>query len=411
MTLDRISLRSLAPWALVALAAACGGGGDGPASDGAGAAPDQGGGRSLSGGGPAGLSPHAEDQALARIDCAAASHEFGTLWQGAVVTHEFEFAAAGDTDLVIADYRPDCGCTVARLETLNADGTRAPYALKTPVPAGTRFALATSFDTAGREGHQTKTVRVYANVTGGAFELAFSADIKPLVHVVPLVGSIRDASVLERRELDFTLTGASGKPYRVTPLRLGLPDQLKVTAVPIEPEPDGRAVHWKVHAVLEPGMPEGIRSYEIQLQTDIEYDAAPPGPDGAPQPFVARAILSAVIAGLVTVEPQNLSFGMVAADETVARTLTVRSHDPAFELPEPTWEIKPHKEGASAALATTLHATARRAANGRDWELELLLDGLAADVPRSFLGRLVIATGHPRKPQLEVTLSGMRRGS
>ena len=134
-------------------------------------------------------------------------------------------------------------------------------------------------------------------------------------------------------------------------------------------------------------------------------------PDGKPQPFIAKAMLSAVIAGLVSVEPQNLNFGLVGGEETVARTLTLASHDPAFELPEPTWELKPYKEGASEAFAKTLQVTVRRAANGSDWELELLLDGLSADVPRSFYGRLVIATGHPKEPRLEVTLSGLRRGS
>jgi len=434
MSLVRRPFRLLLPWALAALVG-CGGGspaastgGDEPAATSpaetgspAAGADERGASRELveAGSGsdapPAAPlpDPPAQDEPLAQILSTAAHHDFGRVWQGAEVTHEFQFTAGGDTDLVIQDFRPDCGCTVAHLEILHPDGTRSPYELKSPAPAGTKFALAASFDTTNREGSQTKGIKIYANILGGVRELTFRADIQPLLRVEPRVAAV-EMTVLESREATFTLSGVSGEPFLVTPLRDGLPDELEVTATPLDPatsDDDGRAQRWSIRAVLHPGMPKGIRSYQLRLKTDIVNESSRLLENGEREPFVAQAMLSAVIAGRVAVEPQNLNFGLVAADDTVARTVTLKSYDPGFELPEPTWEVKPYKEGASEAFAKTLHVTKRRAENGEDWELELLLDGLDPEVPRSFYGRFVIQTGHPSEPTLEVTLSGLRRGN
>ena len=65
---------------------------------------------------------HEGNEDLARILTTDALHDFGQVWQGSVVAHEFEFTAGGAVDLSILDYKPDCGCTVAHLEMINEDG-------------------------------------------------------------------------------------------------------------------------------------------------------------------------------------------------------------------------------------------------------------------------------------------------
>jgi hypothetical protein len=122
-------------------------------------------------------------------------------------------------------------------------------------------------------------------------------------------------------------------------------------------------------------------------------------------------MISAVIVGPVAALPQNLNFGMLTSDQTVARTIRVESHDPSFKLSEPRTRIRAYKEGSSLAFAETLHVTAREVEGENAWDLELLLEGFGEGVGRSFLGYLVIETGHPDVPILEVTLSGLKRGN
>jgi hypothetical protein len=360
---------------------------------------------------PPEASPEPTGELLARIDCTADQKEFGRVWQGTHVAHEFTFTAAGDHDLKIVDYRPDCGCTVAHLEVLAEDGTRTPYVLNTPVPPGTRFALAVTFDTTNREGQQTKTIKIYANVPEGVREMSLSADIAPLFRVEPRSQAIELMTVLETRDTEFLVRGAAGERFLLTATRAGLPEALAVEVIPVDPDETQRATAWRVRAVLNPGMPKGIRSYSLELKTDFPMPDVPLQADGTPPPFVVHATLSAIVVGHVAAAPQNLNFGMLAADETVARTVVVTCYDPDFALPEPKVEVKPVKPELPFPLAETLRVTTRKVADENAWEVELLLEGLSPAVGRSFMGRMVIETGHPEEPQLEVTLSGLKRGS
>ena len=75
----------------------------------------------------------------------------GRISQGSVVERSFRFRNTGEGDLLIADVRGSCGCTVGK------DWPRQPIA-----PGGTG-AITVSFDSEGREGAQEKTVSVVAN--------------------------------------------------------------------------------------------------------------------------------------------------------------------------------------------------------------------------------------------------------
>ena len=242
--------------------------------------------------------------------------------------------------------------------------------------------------------------------------MTLQANIKPFLTVEPLVGRVDKMSVLDSAATEFRVKSVSGERFKLSATRLALPDQLEVECVAVDGSgDDGRASSWKVNCTLNAGMPEGIRTYPIELRTDLVNENSQPGPDGEPLPFVISPMISAMIVGPVAALPQNLNFGMVAGDQVVAKTVRIESHDPGFRLPEPKARVRPYKEGASIAFSDTLHITTRELEGENAWEVELLLDGLAPEVGRSFLGYLVIETGHPDKPKLEITLSGLKRGS
>ncbi len=96
----------------------------------------------------------------------ATRHHFGEIVSGETVTHEFRFTNSGDADLVIANVKASCGCTV-------------PEYSKEPVPPGGEGKLKVTFDSTGKHGMQSKTVTVIANTTPATRVLTISAEIVP----------------------------------------------------------------------------------------------------------------------------------------------------------------------------------------------------------------------------------------
>ncbi len=78
------------------------------------------------------------------------SHDFGTVPQGTLVSHEFLFANEGGTELSIASLRSACDCTA----TLSGDQD---------IPPGGRGAIRAAFETDAVFGAQRRTVTVYSN--------------------------------------------------------------------------------------------------------------------------------------------------------------------------------------------------------------------------------------------------------
>jgi len=77
-------------------------------------------------------------------------HDFGKVIQGERVTYAFKFKNTGDADLLIANISSTCGCTA----------TEFP---RTPVKPGEENHIKVTFDSAGKEGFQQKSITIAAN--------------------------------------------------------------------------------------------------------------------------------------------------------------------------------------------------------------------------------------------------------
>jgi hypothetical protein len=75
---------------------------------------------------------------------------FGTIKQGDVVTHEFEFTNSGNEPIIISTAAGSCGCTV-------------PIWPKEPVAKGQKSTIKVTFNSAGKMGMQDKTVTINSN--------------------------------------------------------------------------------------------------------------------------------------------------------------------------------------------------------------------------------------------------------
>jgi len=100
----------------------------------------------------------------ASMDFDKTEHDFGNIMQGDKVETIFAFTNNGEADLVIVSAKGSCGCTV-------------PDYPKTPVKPGEKATMKVSFNSAGKKGHNKKTVTIHANTKSGEEKLTITADI------------------------------------------------------------------------------------------------------------------------------------------------------------------------------------------------------------------------------------------
>jgi len=75
---------------------------------------------------------------------------FKNIKQGDVINHDFAFTNTGKEPLVIADAKGSCGCTV-------------PTWPKEPIAPGAKAVIKVTFNSAGKQGMQDKTVTLTSN--------------------------------------------------------------------------------------------------------------------------------------------------------------------------------------------------------------------------------------------------------
>ncbi len=91
-------------------------------------------------------------------------HEFGTIHQDEVVTHEFAFTNNGKTPLLITSAAASCGCTVADY----------PH---DPVQPGKGGIMKVSFNSAGKSGHQEKSITIHTNTVRSLHMLYIKGEV------------------------------------------------------------------------------------------------------------------------------------------------------------------------------------------------------------------------------------------
>ena len=100
----------------------------------------------------------------ATMDFIDTFHNFGTIHEKEVVEHDFVFTNNGKSPLIINSAVGSCGCTVADY----------PH---TPIPPGKTDTMKVAFNSAGKHGHQVKSVTIHTNTLGCIHMLYINADI------------------------------------------------------------------------------------------------------------------------------------------------------------------------------------------------------------------------------------------
>ncbi|NVN96375.1 MAG: DUF1573 domain-containing protein [Bacteroidetes bacterium] len=89
-------------------------------------------------------------------------HDFGKVIEGEKLSYSFKFKNIGNSDLIISTAQASCGCTV-------------PEFPKDPIHKGEAGVITVTFNTAGKNGFQHKTVTLGANTQPSDFVLHIKA--------------------------------------------------------------------------------------------------------------------------------------------------------------------------------------------------------------------------------------------
>jgi len=92
-------------------------------------------------------------------------HNFGAMHANEVVEHDFTFTNNGKSPLIITSAFGSCGCTV-------------PEYPRDAIAPGKSAIMKVTFNSAGKSGHQEKSVTIHANTVRTVHMLYIKADIE-----------------------------------------------------------------------------------------------------------------------------------------------------------------------------------------------------------------------------------------
>jgi outer membrane murein-binding lipoprotein Lpp len=104
------------------------------------------------------------DGSLAKFSFEESTYDFGTITEGEIVEHTFNFTNTGDTPLVIQSASASCGCTV-------------PSYPRAPVSPGEVGEIQVKFNSANKPGIQNKTVSLTANTNPSITRLTIKSNV------------------------------------------------------------------------------------------------------------------------------------------------------------------------------------------------------------------------------------------
>lgn len=95
------------------------------------------------------------------------SFDFKDIKQGTVVEHTFQFENTGNATMVITRVQTTCGCTATKWT-------------KEPIPPNGKGEISAQFNSAGKQGPQTKVITVISDASNAQERITIKANILPV---------------------------------------------------------------------------------------------------------------------------------------------------------------------------------------------------------------------------------------
>ncbi len=105
--------------------------------------------------------------AKGKISFSEFSFDFKDIKQGTVVEHTFQFENTGSAPLVITRVQTTCGCTATKWT-------------KEPIPPKGKGEISAQFNSAGKQGPQTKVITVISDASNSQERVTIKANILPM---------------------------------------------------------------------------------------------------------------------------------------------------------------------------------------------------------------------------------------
>ena len=298
-----------------------------------------------------------------KIQLIEPNYNFGTVMNGAPVTHTFKIRNAGSGNLIIGAVNTSCGCTAAK-------------PTKTTVAPGEESEVKVTFDTRFDKGPATRTITVLNNdPRNPQAELTMKGDVKVQVAASPsevAFGNIKHGTEPTRQVLITDLV--DGKPLKITKISKSNPD-LNVTPVA---RPDGKP-GAAVNVTLLKAMPAGPFDDTIKLATS----RAP-----------IDISVFGTVQGDITVNPPQVSFGIVGRHQAAQRVVRLLNEG------DRTVTVTGVSSSSRSVSAAVEPVTA-----GKEYKITLQLD---PDTPDGAIrGRLAIHTDDPNQQTVSLPFYGI----
>jgi hypothetical protein len=122
----------------------------------------------------------ADPSTVGAFEFSAMEHDFGTIAEGEVIEHVFNFKNTGQAPLVISNIQASCGCT-------------SPDWTKSPIKPGDEGFVKVVFNSAGKSGVQSPTVTIQANTSPNVTRLRLKGTVnqKSASAAKPTLGPVK----------------------------------------------------------------------------------------------------------------------------------------------------------------------------------------------------------------------------
>ncbi len=321
------------------------------------------GGLSSEPGGLSGLAGPAAGSGTPNVEVTAPVFDFGSAINGVTVKHVFRLKNVGTAPLVIGAVQTSCGCTAAQ-------------PTKSTVGPGEESDIAVTFDTRADKGPASRTITVFTNdPKHQQLSLTLKGDIKVQVEAAPspvAFGNVKHGTEQTREVAITDLTG--GKDFKIE----SISNSSKYIKVTEHVRTDGKPGAELEIALLE-SMPPGPFNDLVKVSTN----RAP----------VEVAVFGTIV-GDLTVNPPQVSFGIVPHHASVLRTVRLtNSADRTINVVG----VSSTNQSVTAAVEPVTP--------GRVYKITLQLRPNTPD--GKLLGTLAIKTDDPQQETLQVPFYGI----
>jgi hypothetical protein len=254
------------------------------------------------------------------IELQELEHDFGDIHQGVKLSHDFTVKNAGNSDLIIREINPSCGCTAAVLED--------PV-----IPPGKQTAIRVTFDTTGFAGNKSKTVRIYSNDPARSSEvLRIKANIVPEIVTEPSRLEVFNVKKGELVEVSFIVKSTTDEAVSFKEV------VSKSNHITVASETTGNG-EILVTASVSPDIPTGKLRSRIVVRTNNPR-----------VPVINVPVLIDVVRDIM-IEPVSANFGYISGgiNEPVRRELRIRKRKGA---PDDLNVVKHSVSGSSGFTAS-----------------------------------------------------------